>query len=152
VVRVTPQGLTVAGSLSGLDARLADAVAANASLVRSVSDDTRARIANAVFSGLQSGQSKVEVARSINRGLKLSSARAKRIAKDQVDKAVKSLTLFRFDEAGFEQAWWHHSGAAHPRLVHLHRNGNVYRLDDPIWAGLMEPGCGCWPVAVWASK
>lgn len=149
VVRVTPAGLTVASTLRGVDAKLADAVAANVSLVRSVSDDTRARIANAVFAGVQSGQSKVEVARAINKGLKLSSKRARSIAKDQVDKAVKNLTMLRFDEAGFEFAEWVHSHNPNFRREHLDRNGNVYALGDPIWSGLYEPFCGCWPRASW---
>lgn len=149
VIHPTPAGLTVSPVLTGIDARLADAVAKNASLVRSVSDDTRARIANAVFSGLQSGMSKIEVARQINKGLKISSKRSRAIAQDQVAKGVKMLTTFRLEEAGFEDGIWMHSGNPHPRLAHLQHNGHRYKLSDPIWNEILLPNCGCWQIGAW---
>lgn len=142
-VRVTPQGLMVSG-LTGIDRAVADAVAANVALVRSVSDDTRARIANAVIGGVRSGKSATEVARQINVGLMLSKKRAERIAADQVAKAAKAYTRARMDEAGVERAAWQHTPQENPRIAHLKRHGEVYGLDDPIWAGLNEPFCKCW--------
>jgi SPP1 gp7 family putative phage head morphogenesis protein len=151
VVRPTPLGLT-ASSVTGIDAKLASAVASNVSLVKSVSDDTRARIANAVIAGVQQSQSSVEVARVINRGLRMSTERARRIAKAEVNKAVKALTMARFEEAGFDQAFWRHSANPNYRETHLARNGRKYALSDPVWGGLYEPFCGCWAAAVWPAK
>jgi SPP1 gp7 family putative phage head morphogenesis protein len=151
VVRPTPLGLAVSG-VTGIDAKLASAVASNVSLVKSVSDDTRARIANAVIAGVQQGQSSVEVARVINRGLRMSTERARRIAKSEVNKAVKALTMARFEEAGFDQAFWRHSANPNYREAHLARNGRKYALSDPVWGGLYEPFCGCWAAAVWPDK
>jgi SPP1 gp7 family putative phage head morphogenesis protein len=151
VVRPAPLGLAVSG-VTGIDAKLASAVASNVSLVKSVSDDTRARIANAVIAGVQQGQSSVEVARVINKGLRMSTERARRIAKSEVNKAVKALTMARFEEAGFDQAFWRHSANPNYREAHLARNGRKYALSDPVWGGLYEPFCGCWAAAVWPKS
>ena len=142
-VRVTPVGLQVSG-LTGIDKAVADAVAANVALVRSVSDDTRARIANAVIGGVRSGKSATDVAREINVGLRMSSKRARRIADNEVAKATKAFTRARMVEAGVERAAWQHTPQENPRIAHLRRHGEVYALDDPIWAGLDAPFCKCW--------
>lgn len=148
-VRVTPQGLTPARTLTGIDALLAGAAAQNASLVRSVSDEMRARIASAAFSGVRDGKTVAQVAREINAGLKMSSKRARGIAADQVSKATKALTKLRIEEAGFDKGMWNHTPQEHPRIRHLGRDGEVYRLSDPVWAGLMEPNCKCWQSPAW---
>jgi hypothetical protein len=130
--------------LSGIDRAVADAVAANVSLVRSVSDEARARIANAVIGGVRRGASAGEVARQLNAGLKLSRARVGRIAEDQVDKAVKAFTKARMIEAGLTVAEWEHNTPRNrARLHHLARNKKVYRLSDPVWQELMLPNCRC---------
>lgn len=39
-----------------------------------------------------------------------------------------------------------HSGALHPRKLHLSWNGMVWRADDPVWDKIFPPngwGCGC---------
>lgn len=151
VVRVAPAGLTRSAALTGIDAKLADAVAQNASLVRSVSDDTRARIANAVFSGLQSGMSKVEVARQINKGLRISSKRARRISDDQVDKAVASMTRFRSEEAGLFQFKWLHTAQKNPRHDHLARDGKIYRWDEVDVLPATLPNCKCSALPWWGE-
>jgi uncharacterized protein with gpF-like domain len=149
---VTPAGLAVSG-LTGIDKAVADAVAANVALVRSVSDDTRARIANAVIGGVRSGRSATEVARTINAGLKLSKKRAERIAEDQVAKATKAYTRARIVEAGFKESAWHHSHIPkRPRPNHLARDKKIFAISDPVWRELDEPGCLCFEVPVIGVK
>lgn len=144
-VKVTPQGLAVTG-LSGIDKAVADAVAANVALVRSVSDDTRARIANAVISGVRQGKAATEVARTINKGLALSKARADRIAENQVDAAITAMTKARAQEAGIETfEWRHYTERKNARLNHLFRDGMKFRWDDKTLDALpgVLPNCRC---------
>lgn len=143
-VRVQRGIVGAVSGLSGIDAVLGNAVAANASLVRSVSEQARARIANAVFNGVAAQTPVEEVAREISKGLALSKKRVLRIAKDQTSKATKALSRFRIEEAGFKSGTWEHlAGQLHPRLHHQARDKKVYRLDDPIWSELALPNCHC---------
>lgn len=143
-VRVQRGALVVGGGLSGVDAILGNAVAANASLVRSVSEQTRARIANAVFNGVKAGTSPEDVAREIAAGLSISRKRALRIAQNETIQASKALDDFRIKEAGFTSAAWEHSHLPErPRPWHLQRDGKVFGLDDKVWSELTLPFCRC---------
>lgn len=143
-VRVQRGVVGAVPSLQGMDAVLGNAVAANASLVRYVSEQTRARIANAVFNGVAAQTPVEEVAKQIASGLAVSRKRALNIAKDQAHKTTKALNKFRIEEAGFSSAQYNHlAGQLHPRLHHQAHDKKVYRLDDPVWAGLLEPNCHC---------
>ena len=143
-VRVQQGTLVANPALAGVDAVLANAVASNVSLVRSVSDQTRARIANAVFNGVSAGTPAEDVAREIRKGLNISRKRALRIAKNETVQAVKALNKFRITEAGFETATWVHlDGQLNPRPTHRARNGNEYRLDDPVFREFGLPNCHC---------
>ena len=137
-----------ASGMSSIDRAISDAVSANVGLIRSVSDEARARIYNAVMGGMRRGASKDEVARQINRGLALSRNRARFIASDQMDKTVKAMSFARMEEADIVSARWKHTPQQHPRLHHKARDGNVYRITDPIWRELYEPNCKCQPVPV----
>lgn len=129
---------------AGIDKAVSDAVAANVSLIRSVSDDTRARIFNAVMAGVRSGAKADDVARRINRGLTMSRDRARRIAESEMDKAVKAMNTARMVEAGIGLGEWvHNTPRERARLNHLARNGQVYDLSDPIWGDQMLPNCRC---------
>ena len=143
---VRPPVAAMAGDPIGITVQ--QAVSANVGLIRSVSDEARARIYNAVMGGMRRGASKDEVARQINRGLALSRNRARFIASDQMDKTVKAMSFARMDEAGIVSAGWKHTPQQHPRLHHKARDGNVYRITDPIWRELYEPNCKCQPVPV----
>lgn len=145
-VTVTSEGLAVTGTLTGIDKAVADAVAANVALVRSVSDDTRARIANAVISGVRQGKAATEVAREINKGLVLSKKRADRIAENQVDAAITAMTKARAQEAGIETfEWRHYTERRNARLNHLFRNGKTFRWDNKSLDALpgVLPNCRC---------
>jgi hypothetical protein len=144
-VRVAGGQLTPNAALVGIDAVLGNAVASNVALVRSVSDQTRARIANAVFNGLANNTPAEDVAREIRKGINISRARALRIAKNETIQATKALNRFRMVEAGFTDMEWNHTPQENPRLHHLARQGRIYAIDDPIWRDLSEPFCKCYP-------
>lgn len=118
---------------------LAVVIERNVGLIRSISDQARDRIADAVFRGLRERRSAEEVGRDIRGAVDMGRARAKRVAADQVVKASASLNDERRRQAGI-MAWeWVHSGKLHPRLEHLVRDGKLYS-DDPTDVGMEYQG------------
>ena len=125
---------------------VADALARNASLVRNVSDETRAKIADIVFRGVQGRIPAREVAKEIAAATGIARKRALRIASDQAVKLSAALDRQRMRDLGFTSFEWRHSGKLHYRDWHKARNGKVFSLDDPKLRGDMPgdlPFCGC---------
>ena len=122
------------------------ALARNVALVRSVSDETRGKIADAIFRGQQAGTSTREVAKEISEVLGKSRRRAINIASDQTVKLAASLDRERQRAMGFDSFEWAHSRKAHPRQYHVERNGIVYSWESDV-AKTDPPGaapfCGC---------
>lgn len=139
-------GVRIDGFLSS--AVIADDLAAslnwNKSLIRNVSDQTRDRIANIVWSGWRARTPRNVIARQINEAVGLGVKRARFIASDQTTKLSAALDESRMLEAGLDEWIWRHSGKAHPRLDHLARNGKRYTYKtapDDLPGEL--PFCGC---------
>lgn len=118
----------------------------NVNLVRSISDQTRERIADIVFRGLTSRTPVRDVAREIHKATGISRARARRIASDQTVKLSAALDRARLQEIGITEFQWIHSGKKHPREWHKERNGKRFKFNDPELRGDMpgeQPFCGC---------
>lgn len=118
----------------------------NVSLVTNVSDQIRQRIADAVFSGLQSRKPVKEIAAEIRKATGLGADRARRIASDQTVKTASALDEERMRQVGANGYEWVHSRKAHPREEHKARDGQYFefgsevdRTDPPGYA----PFCGC---------
>lgn len=127
------------------------ALARNVALVRSVSDDTRAKIADAIFRGQQAGTSTADVTREISEVLGKSKDRARRIATDQTAKLGATLDQQRQEALGFTEFEWVHSGKVHYRPEHLARDGKVYSWRENDLDGDLPgvaPFCGCKAKAV----
>ena len=130
------------------------AIERNVGLVRSVSDQTRTRIGDAVFRGFTRRAPAAEVAKEIRESVAMSRRRALNIAADQQVKLASALNDERRREAGL-MAWeWLHSGKLHPREDHKARNGKRYS-DDPADKAPPPadrpgelPWCGCTSRAV----
>jgi SPP1 gp7 family putative phage head morphogenesis protein len=124
----------------------------NVSLVKDVSDETRRRIANAVFTGFQQRKPADQVAKEIVQAVGMARSRARRIAADQTSKLGARLNRARREQAGIGQYKWRHSAKRHPRSWHVARDGKIYKNDDPrIPAGDRAgepPFCGCTEQAV----
>jgi len=106
----------------------------NVGLIKSVSDEARRRVSDAVFRGLTNRTPARELAKELRTQVGLERKRALRIASDQTVKVTAALNEERRRQAGV-MAWeWIHSGKRHPREDHLARNGNLYS-DDPAQAG-----------------
>lgn len=129
-------GVELATIIGPEDARMTveAAVERNVGLVKSVSDQTRQRIADSVFRGFQQRKPAREVAAEIREAVGMARRRALNIAADQSSKLASALDDERRRQAGI-MAWeWVHSGKAHPRAEHQARNGNLYS-DDPADVG-----------------
>lgn len=109
---------------------LETSIANNVGLVRSVSDETRQKMSQAVFDGLRNRTAADDVAKRIREVAGMGRARARRIASDQLAKLTSSLADERRRQAGLSEWEWLHSGKLHPREDHQARNGRVYS-DEP---------------------
>ena len=108
---------------------LEQTIAWNTSLVRDVSEQTRKRISDAVFSGLTERQPAREVAKTIREATGMARDRSQRIAADQLSKLSGALADERRREAGLTVWEWVHSGKRHPRSWHVQRGGHYYSDD-----------------------
>lgn len=119
----------------------------NVALVKDVSEETRRRIANSVFTGFQQRKPAAVIAKEISESVGMARARARRIAADQTVKLGSRLNQARQEQAGLTSFKWRHSGKVHFRPWHLARNGHVYSWANPGIAASDMPGvppyCGC---------
>lgn len=129
---------------------LSAAIERNVGLIKSVSDETRQRIGDAVFRGFQQRVPAEQTAEEFKHFIGMSERRALNIAADQTVKIGAALNDERRREAGMSTWQWHHSGKPHYRPEHKARNGKRY--DDDAKSGehkppLDRPGqlpfCGC---------
>lgn len=114
-------------------------IARNVGLVRSVSDETRRRIADSVFRGLQARTPSRQVAKEISEAVGIERRRALRIAADQNVKMSSALNDERRRQAGIDSFLWRHSGKVHPRAAHVERDGKLYS-EDPGKVGTEYEG------------
>jgi len=138
--------LSTVMSAGDVEETMEDILARNVALVRDVSDQTRGRISDIVFRGLQNRTPTREVAREIAKATGMARRRALNIAMDQTQKLSASLDRQRQLQVGMAQFEWRHSGKVHYRPEHKARNGKTFawnsevgRNDPPGQA----PFCGC---------
>lgn len=118
----------------------------NVGLVRSISDQARERIAQAVYAGVTNRTPVAQIAREIRAATGMASARARRVASDQTAKMTAALDGERMQELGAPGYEWMHSDKLHYRPEHKARDGKfikfgseIDRTDPPGYA----PFCGC---------
>lgn len=125
------------------------AIERNVGLVRSVSEQARTRIGEAVFRGLTQRRPAREVAKEIRESVAMSRRRALNIASDQTVKITAALNRERRHEAGIDTWEWMSSHKVNYRPEHLARDGKRYSDDDPPEDMPGElPFCGCTSRAV----
>lgn len=119
-------------------------IARNVALIRSVAEETRARIADIILRGFQGRTETREVARQIAAGIDMSRRRALGIASDQNVKLASALDTRRMVQAGIDIWKWRHSGKVHFRPEHKARDGNIYTWQNaPADLPGELPFCGC---------
>jgi len=120
------------------------AIERNVGLVKSVSDQTRQRIGEAVLRGLNARKPAREVAKEISEATGMARRRALNVAADQTVKITEQLNTNRAIEAGLEYYEWVHSGKLHPREEHRARNGQRFKYGEPSGDEPSDaPFCGC---------
>lgn len=139
-------GIDLTTQLGPATGTLEDYLARNTALIRDVSDQTRGRIADIVFRGVQQQTPVRDIAREINEAVGLGRKRSLRIATDQSAKLSGALDALRGAELGFSGYQWQHSQKRHYRETHKARDGKYFafgsevdRTDPPSFA----PFCGC---------
>lgn len=116
----------------------------NVGLVRSVSDQARTRIGEAVFQGLRERKPAREVAAQISEATGMARRRALNIASDQTSSLAAELQKERAIQAGLEYYIWRHSGKQHPRPEHKARDGKTFKYGEPEGdEPSMAIHCGC---------
>lgn len=118
----------------------------NVSLVRNISDETRAKISDTVFRGLQARTPARDVAKEITRITGIEKKRALRIASDQAVKLSSQLDRERQIQVGMNSFRWNHSDKVNYRPEHKARDGKVFKWTSHV-AKTDPPGflpfCGC---------
>lgn len=125
---------------------LEDFLVRNVALVRNVSDQTRGRIADIVFRGLQARTPSRDIGREIAEATGLGRKRALRIANDQTVKLSGALDRLRQEQLGFSSFVWRHSGKRHFRPEHKERDGKVFAWEGAVGRNDppgFQPFCGC---------
>lgn len=132
---------------------VAASVERNVGLIRSINEDTRAKIADLVFRSVKERKPGREVAAAIRAQTDFSRKRAENVAADQTTKLYAALDETRQREAGLAQFIWRHSGKVHARPEHLERDGTLFNWEagegpgeDPPDEDDMPgvpPFCGC---------
>ncbi|BEV00085.1 minor capsid protein [Novosphingobium olei] len=140
------------GTLVGagdMRAPVSTAIERNVSLVKSVSEQSRARIGDAVFRGLQQNRAADEVAKEIREAVDMSRRRARNVASDQLVKLSSQMNAERRREAGIDTWEWVSSHKVHFRPEHAARDGKRYADGDAPGDLPGElPFCGCTERAV----
>lgn len=133
----------------GAQTTVGAAIERNVGLVSSVSEQTRTRIGEAVFRGLNNRSPAREVAKEIREATGMARRRALNVAADQTVKITAQLNSERRREAGIDTWEWVSSHKLHFRPEHAARDGKRYSDDDPPEDTPGElPFCGCGERAV----
>lgn len=135
--------------LGDVQMTLTAAIERNVSLVKSVSEQARQRISEAVFRGLNTNSTSAEVAKEIKSAVTMGRDRARRIASDQLVKINASLNQERRRDAGIDTWAWVSSHKLNYRPEHLARDGKRYSdKTAPQDLPGQLPFCGCTERAV----
>ena len=125
------------------------AIKRNVGLVRSISEQARTRIGEAVFRGLNKRAPAADVAKEIREATGMARRRALNVAADQTVKITAQLNQERRREAGIDTWEWVSSHKLHFRPEHADRDGKRYSDDDaPEDLPGELPYCGCTERAV----
>ncbi|MCC6482196.1 MAG: minor capsid protein [Sphingomonadaceae bacterium] len=133
----------------GAQTTVGAAIERNVGLVRSISEQARTRIGEAVFRGLNKRAPAADVAKEIREATGMARRRALNVAADQTVKITAQLNQERRREAGIDTWEWVSSHKLHFRPEHADRDGKRYSDDDaPEDTPGELPYCGCTERAV----
>lgn len=133
----------------GAQTTVGAAIERNVGLVRSISEQARTRIGEAVFRGLNKRAPAADVAKEIREATGMARRRALNVAADQTVKITAQLNSERRREAGIDTWEWVSSHKVNYRPEHAARDGKRYADGDaPSDLPGELPYCGCTERAV----
>lgn len=145
------------GTLLGSDdvsETVATSISRNVALIRSINDESRARISDIVLRNFQARTPMRQVAKEMAESVGLSRKRALRVAADQSSKLAARLDEARQEQAGITRFKWNWSHKRHGRAIHIAHDGKIYPWNEPpMLDGKPDipgqlPFCGCRASAV----
>jgi uncharacterized protein with gpF-like domain len=148
-------GFTVKWTMTPAQKDVLEAIVAeNVALIKSIPQESLARVEGSVMRSVQTGRDLHSLTKELVEGFGVSKKRARFIARDQNSKATSLLQRVRFMETGVTECVWMHSSAGKvPRPSHVKAGRDKVRFDpkvgwfDPdlkkyIWPGT-EINCRC---------
>lgn len=148
---LTATGVDVGTLIGAGDMRgpMSAAIERNVGLIKSISDQARQRISQAVFDGLRQRTPARAVAKQLAEAVDMGKRRALNVASDQLTKITSELAAERRREAGMDAWQWVSSHKLHYRPAHAARDGKRYSDGNaPSDLPGMLPYCGCTERAV----
>jgi SPP1 gp7 family putative phage head morphogenesis protein len=117
------------------------AVSFNHTLITKIHEDVHEKLYNAIMLSVTSPNPEEQGTSGIENALREVGITAKKrvdlISRDQTAKMNASLSTERMKQAGVEYFRWLHSSAGKvPRITHIEKNDEVFKVDDPrLWTG-----------------
>lgn len=110
---------------------VAEAIAANVALIKSIPAQHLDQVEKIVLNGLQSGQRAESLIKDIKALGSKNEKRAALIARDQVGKITSRLTQIRQQKMGITHYYWSTSQDERVRHIHRARNGKLFAWNSP---------------------
>lgn len=110
---------------------VAEAIAANVALIKSIPAQHLDQVEKIVLNGLQSGQRAESMVEAIKALGTKTERRAALIARDQVGKITSRLTQIRQQKMGITHYYWSTSQDERVRHIHRPRNGKLFAWNNP---------------------
>jgi len=128
-----------------LQSQIKQYVTQNVTLIKNIEGRYLSEIEEIVFRGARRGTSTKEIASQISKRARVSMARAKLIARDQINKFNGQLNRLRQEELGVKRYRWITAQDENVRTTHQALQGRVFKWSDPPEVG--HPGedinCRC---------
>jgi SPP1 gp7 family putative phage head morphogenesis protein len=103
----------------------------NVSLIKSIPDEYFKNIESIVFTNTTQGRTASSMIKQIQKQGKVTTRRAKLIARDQSSKLNSALNQQRQKNLGVEEYIWRTAGDSRVREDHNSKNGKIFRWDSP---------------------
>jgi SPP1 gp7 family putative phage head morphogenesis protein len=110
---------------------VAEAIAANVALIKSIPNQHLDQVERIVLNGLQSGQRAESMVEDIKALGGKGEKRAALIARDQIGKITSRLTQIRQQKMGITHYYWSTSQDERVRHIHRARNGKLFAWNSP---------------------
>lgn len=149
VSRLTGVDVGTLASLGDNREILEQIVARNISFIKSLEDQTRSKIEQAVIDAKINNQTPGELKKELRKILGKQASRADLIANDQLEKLAADILIFRAEQAGLNEYIWRSVMDGRERSLHHYLHGKKQNADNPNHGDKgrfpRQPiNCRCW--------